>query len=159
MFLHVCVLHVTIWNLQNVEKGLSILQKNKIFAKMAHTTFLQWHNELLLLIAFISNFSNGLFFITDIETLVVSQSGHTLTVSWPAIVSDFDLYEVHHSPDNGYEPSSLFTAFTSQRVVRLTGLTSGQQYTIVLNTVSVDGERTLIAKTCFTLRKFSFYYE
>ncbi|XP_072046563.1 uncharacterized protein [Amphiura filiformis] len=89
---------------------------------------------------------------TDIETLLVTQLGNTLNVSWPSIDADFLLYELHHSPENGDRPSSIFVPSTAQRIVQLTGLTSGQQYNLVLNIVSADGERGLITKTCYTLQ-------
>ncbi|XP_072042815.1 receptor-type tyrosine-protein phosphatase beta-like [Amphiura filiformis] len=89
---------------------------------------------------------------TDIVTLLVTQLGNTLNVFWPSIDADFLLYELHHSPENGDQPSSVFVPSTAQRMLHLTGLTSGQQYNLVLNVMSPDGERGLIAKTCYTLQ-------
>ena len=90
---------------------------------------------------------------TEMELLSILQEDDTMTISFEPVVASFLVYEVHYTPDDGDQPNSIFLPTDGTNSIALTGLTTGQQYTVLLNTVSGSGERNLIGRTCFTLGK------
>lgn len=98
----------------------------------------------------------SLFIAEEIIFVEESETDAALDVSWTQQVGDFLQYQLAYYPPNGDQPQTVFAEKISEPIVSLTSLTPGETYRLVLSTVSVEGVRTPVAETTYTLSKCNY---